>query len=302
MSCYHPLRLFRSGCVNPQTGKDYVLVSSYNFDFVTKADFDKRDIPTTLTPSERLYSYQSIPCGKCVGCRSDYGSRWTSRVIAESFYHCQNWFITLTYDNDHLPEDGFLHKEDLQKFFKRLRSAGKQFRYLCCGEYGDKFSRPHYHGCFFGLELDDLSEFSSGKAGKLFVSPFLSKIWGLGFVLIGNLDYGSAAYVCRYVLKKRGSWSEEKPPFFLMSKKPAIGSQFFEANIKEGAYILPLGNGSVIRCGLPHYLRLKYDLKAGDVEKLAELERIAASNGNFLDIDSYRDFKEFQAYHPIRKQ
>ena len=35
-------------------------------------------------------------------------------------------------------------------FIKRLRArVGAPIRYFACGEYGDKFSRPHYHVIFF---------------------------------------------------------------------------------------------------------------------------------------------------------
>lgn len=54
-------------------------------------------------------------------------------------------FVTLTYDNDSLPGDSGLHKEDFQRFMKRLRKySGYDLKYFACGEYGGRFKRPHY--------------------------------------------------------------------------------------------------------------------------------------------------------------
>jgi hypothetical protein len=46
----------------------------------------------------------------------------------------------LTYDPEHLPEDGSLNVVHFQKFMKRLRDRIKplKIRFFHCGEYGDK--------------------------------------------------------------------------------------------------------------------------------------------------------------------
>ena len=69
-------------------------------------------------------------------------------------------FLTLTYNDDNLPSDVGLHKDDLQRFFKRLRKAldTKKIRYFACGEYGDTTSRPHYHAIVFGLGLNEIDK------------------------------------------------------------------------------------------------------------------------------------------------
>ena len=45
----------------------------------------------------------SIPCGSCIGCRVDYGEMWAFRMHCERQMHALNCFITLTYDDEHLP-------------------------------------------------------------------------------------------------------------------------------------------------------------------------------------------------------
>lgn len=301
MSCYHPLRLFRSGTVNPKTGKDIVLVTSHKLDYVTAKDFDKRFLEHNLRPSEKRTEYQEIPCGICIGCRVDASRRWAARALAECQLHESNYFITLTYDDEHLPKDGLLHKEDVQKFLKRLRKY-RPCRYLLCGEYGDQFGRPHYHACMFGLELYDLKPHSMKSSYQLFFSPFLSKVWGKGFVLIGDLNYSTASYITRYVLKKRGQWTEEKKPFYLMSRKPGIGAEWFEKNIHEREYVLPRGDGGIVLCGLPHYLRVKNAIEAGNADRIMERELNLMRVSDFSSKDDFRDFREFLDYHPLQNK
>ena len=89
-----------------------------------------------------------VACGSCLGCRLDRARMWAARIVHESSLYddqCGNSFITLTYDDDHLPEDEGLRKSDFQKFMKRLRKAMPQkIRFFMCGEYGDH--------CQHGLE------------------------------------------------------------------------------------------------------------------------------------------------------
>jgi hypothetical protein len=164
--------------------------------------------------------------------------------------HDQNMFVTLTYDEEHLPLDQGLNHEHFQKFMKRLRKYawryhdGKKISYYMCGEYGDKFGRPHYHAIIFGLEMPDVK-----KYGKLYNSEILQNIWGMGYTSIGTVTLESAAYVARYIMKKiTGDQAEDhyvkllideesgevvetfvvKPEYNRMSTNPAIGKEWFE--------------------------------------------------------------------------
>lgn len=84
-------------------------------------------------------------CGHCLACKLQRSREWAFRLNCEAHYWKEAAFITLTYDNDNLPKDNSLHKEDLQKFWKRLRKdLDKPIKYFACGEYGDRFKRPHY--------------------------------------------------------------------------------------------------------------------------------------------------------------
>ena len=157
------------------------------------------------------------------------------RCVHESQLHDNNCFVTLTYDNDHLPPDGSLKKEDFQKFMKRLRRRypDQKPRYYMCGEYGDQNDRPHYHMCLFNFNFPDKQKWSAGSQSGFdqYVSEELNEIWGKGYCVIGEVTYESAAYVARYVYKKMlGNTDEEKQKVYQgrleeytnMSRRPYI--------------------------------------------------------------------------------
>ena len=50
--------------------------------------------------------------------------------------HMFNSFVTLTYDDDHLPEYNSLNYKHFQDFMKRLRKSHNGVRFYMCGEYG----------------------------------------------------------------------------------------------------------------------------------------------------------------------
>ena len=111
-------------------------------------------------PRYSYKKYMLVPCGKCVNCKLNYAKMWSIRIMHELKDWDSACFLTLTYDEEHLPKDGSLDKQDLQKFFKRLRFnlGGRKIKYFACGEYGEQYGRPHYHIIVFGLngqtELD----------------------------------------------------------------------------------------------------------------------------------------------------
>ena len=155
--------------------------------------------------------------------------------------HGVSCMLNLTYDDAHLPEYGQLYKEDLQRFFKRLRKAGFKFKYVASGEYGDISRRPHFHialfGCDFGHDRTIFGRSSNGE--RTYVSNAVAQCWKYGHHLIGSLTFESAAYIARYVLKKAkgthvspplavlddGEIVRPNPEFLIMSK--GIGRSWF---------------------------------------------------------------------------
>ena len=176
-------------------------------------------------------------------------------------HEMQEWdaacFITLTYNDAHLPWGGTLVRQDLQRFMKRLRKVtGNGLRFLACGEYGDDFLRPHYHAVLFNYDFPD-REFLFEKNGKPhFTSETLNRLWSekgepIGHALVCAASYETVGYVCRYVLKKiTGEKAESHylrpdprddtmyevlPEFSLMSRRPGIGAGWLK-RYAEDAY------------------------------------------------------------------
>ena len=207
-----------------------------------------------------------VACGQCIGCRLDWSRLWMVRIIHECSLHEDdggNCFITLTYDDDHVPEDWSLRKSDFQKFMKRVRKQeGRRIRFFHVGEYGNKcrhcrtyddstvddcdycnVGRPHFHAVLFNICFRDLEQVGERNGVPHFTSAKLQKLWPFGFVQVGEANCQSAAYVARYCLKKRtGKMADEHyynvnedgvaefvlPEYCTMSRRPGIGYGFFE--------------------------------------------------------------------------
>lgn len=137
--------------------------------------------------------------------------------------HPTSIFVTLTYDDDHLPPDNNLQPRDLQLFLKRLRKNHEtQIRFFACGEYGTQKGRPHYHLALFGSIRTE----STPKGLRCEV---VEKSWKKGFVHVGILEPSSASYIVKYATKglyRKGDPSLEgrTPEFIRMSTRPGIGA------------------------------------------------------------------------------
>ena len=53
-----------------------------------------------------------VPCGKCMACRVKRTMEWSVRILDEASYYKANTFLTLTYNDENLPKDGSLSKEE----------------------------------------------------------------------------------------------------------------------------------------------------------------------------------------------
>ena len=147
-------------------------------------------------------------CGQCMECRLAYSREWAIRISHEAQMHDANCFLTLTYDDAHLPNHGQLLKRDLQLFFKRLRKQTGPFRYVACGEYGELKRRPHFHAAIFGQDFrNDRIEYGEGIRGdKIYVSPEVASVWQQSVFpfghTIGSLEFEAGAYIGRYITKR----------------------------------------------------------------------------------------------------
>lgn len=188
----------------------------------------------------------TLPCGRCIGCRISRSEQWATRIAHEAQMHEDSCFITLTYDDEHLPPDGGLRPDDMRQFLYRLRwdIRPRKVRYFQCGEYGDNTLRPHHHMILFGLWPSDAETFKKTKGHQLYRSDWLDKLWGNGYCNFGRVTYASGRYVARYVLKKvtddraeqkyqrvdpdTGEVFQVKPEYITMSRRPGIGQSWLD--------------------------------------------------------------------------
>ena len=165
--------------------------------------------------------------------------------------HEESSFLTLTYDDEHLPETGSLDHRHMQMFIRKLRKHcarhGKKIRFYLCGEYGEKTNRAHYHALIYGWKPADEKYYTTSGSkikSKIYTSEKLDKLWGKGKVWTGTVTFESAAYVARYIMKKitgqaakkhyerinpeTGEIIDRKPEYTKMSLKPGIGATWLQ--------------------------------------------------------------------------
>lgn len=194
----------------------------------------------------------TLPCGRCIGCQMSKTQDWATRIMHESQLHEASSFVTLTYSDDHLPDDYSVKTRHLQLFMKRLRKwlEPKRCRYFACAEYGDKNLRPHYHLILFGVHFEDRVIWRRNKSGFYgYRSPTLEFLWGMGHAEIGDVTIQTAGYVARYAMKKitgdpapihytrihpvTGLVWQVRPEFAVMSTKPGIGHDWYQKYSRE---------------------------------------------------------------------
>jgi len=237
--------------------------------------FDKSIVFTEARKHDIVRSLE-LPCGQCVGCRLERSRQWAIRCMHEASLYKDNCFITLTYDEEHLPEDYSLHYDDFQRFMKRVRKkyTGKKIRFYMAGEYGENFGRPHFHACIFNLDFEDKYLWQKTDSGsKIYRSKILEELWPFGYCSIGEVNFQSAAYVARYIMKKvtgdmaeqhyeevnftTGEIIQRKPEFNKMSLKPGIGYGWYEKykdDVYPHDYVIVNGK----KCKPPKFYDKKY--------------------------------------------
>lgn len=190
-----------------------------------------------------------LRCGKCISCRLQRSREWSLRMLHESSYWDCNCFVTLTYNDEHLPEGLTLVKRDYQLFLKRLRKDLKRpLRYFLAGEYGERYVRPHYHVVFFGVSASDYDS--------------INRCWAKGFVKVDVLTEGRIKYCVKYLHKVSGVKADKDywtsngllPPFVVQSN--GIGERAaydLYKSLQDKRYITLHGR----KYGVPRYYRKK---------------------------------------------
>lgn len=216
----------------------------------------------------------SVPCGQCRACRISKRREWSMRMLHESSCHDDAIFVTLTYDDNHLPPYASLQKRELQKFFKRLRRDlpdHRKIKYFACGEYGPQTERPHYHMIIFGLSLK-----TEDKVLVMDNWPFCD--WNNPYIVkksFGLAEPKSIQYVAQYIDDKlNGDLGKEfyenkgrEPVFKVMSL--GIGKQFALKNadqIREQKHLTVNG----IPMSIPRYYVDLLDISRDELQEFAK--------------------------------
>lgn len=170
-------------------------------------------------------------CGQCVSCRINRRRLWASRLLLESYKHGDSAFITLTYDEEHLPNDLSLRPADVQAWLKRIRKAVEplRLRFYLVGEYGEETQRPHYHVILFGFRTCLRSRTEHRLPVCCSQCSLVKTTWTFGGVDLGTVTTDSIQYVCGYILKKMTAKNDIRlngryPEFARMSLRHGIGA------------------------------------------------------------------------------
>lgn len=194
MSCLYPLKGYYSKIVNPSGKRSITFKPGLAYDF-----------------REPL----QIPCGRCVDCRLKKSREQAIRCVHEASLYTHNVYVTLTYNDDHLPRDESINLRHIQLFMKRLRKSlsGQKIRSYGAGEYGMVYGpdekplkgcfdfsrkrfvpfsdlptsrrpyaktllgRPHYHLLLFNCNLGDLKYWTTIRGKKYYRSEELEAHW-----------------------------------------------------------------------------------------------------------------------------
>lgn len=229
-----------------------------------------------------------VPCGKCPVCKANERQEWVFRLKEEAKVSAYSLFVTLTYDEEHVPEGLNVNKRDVQLFLKRLRKnfAKGELRYYIVSEYGDTTFRPHYHGLFFFQHLPE-------NEVKLF--DIITDSWQNGFCKYGKVELASIVYCTKYCLKKSSTPPGREPVFRLMSKmNGGLGFYYIDSmgvfHVDNGNYSFVYDNGQ--RCRMPRYYKNLLRRNNPIFEQQQELNR-----NELYDIqlkEAQRRFKEFE--------
>lgn len=157
------------------------------------------------------------------------------------------------------------------EYGESCRNCKKSEMFCRCSVFVLDVGRPHYHAILFGVDFSkpfmdkkgdvNVVEKIKYKNGKwLYSSSFLSDLWPFGICSVGDVTFESCAYVARYIMKKlngkladdvddvtglrhyelvdsnTGELFDRKPEYITMSRKPGIGSEWFDKYAMSDVY------------------------------------------------------------------
>lgn len=233
----------------------------------------------------QLKSGEIVPCGRCPICKANQRQEWVFRLREEQRESAFSLFVTLTYDDEHVPKDYSVNKRDVQLFFKRLRKRVCSFRYYFVSEYGDNTFRPHYHGLFFFSQIPNINQ----------IYDNISFSWQNGFCSFGQVEEGSIVYCTKYCLKKNNVPFGRKDNFRLVSKmNGGLGYQYLNKMVEYHRTTQNLSfvasNGQ--KCRMPKYYKdkikglIRSDFPDFDLEQ----RELSSKRSSLEHLQGFKDF------------
>ena len=239
----------------------------------------------------------NVPCRQCMCCRLKKVQ--SLRMMSDLYLYDRYMngqgasFVTLTYSDNFLPvnDSGVitLRKSDFQKFNKRFRinllrnNLSIPYKFIACGEYGGKLSRPHYHIIMLGIS-------------KPVADTFVPLSWNHienGISDIGSLARGGLNYVLKYCTKTSLGKDVKKlyddngieRPFICHSK--SLETDYFEKHLQE----IEDNNFSLHHKGklvtIPNYYRKKYDIHNQFDKSVALIQKKRSADSQGLPMSDY---------------
>lgn len=286
------------------------LMRGYKTQYVYQLGRNWIDVYTDETPAEiaqlrkkhKLIEGIVVPCGKCYQCKLNKAYDKAKRVWADSSYYTYHYFVTYTYDDDHLrykqaadangeiQEIPVLHKPDIIHVKEHLRDDSRKhgwgkIEYMLSGEYGNKKGRPHYHMILLtndpSIQNTLYNADPSNTGHAQFGSTYLDDLWGRGLVVLSIGSTATAAYTARYTLKKAYKGDALKDRFVqaeiqqeFISTTPGIGKRYLMDNadqlIKDASMQVDQTKG----VALPKY----YMDKLSEMGYADEIDKIKTDN------------------------
>lgn len=186
--------------------------------------------------------YFPADCGKCLPCLKKRKAQWSYRIENEQRHSISSYFVTLTYDDDNLPDGNIVERDHHKLFIELLKfyeswpemSIRDDYSYeefqrasVRSGEYSIDYNYDDYPLRYYGIV-----EFG-GASGRVHWHYLLfnvldkrniEKAWQAGIVQIDDCNINTIDYVLKYMMKNRDlNIPNEKRECSFMSK--GIGMQ-----------------------------------------------------------------------------
>jgi len=225
---------------------------------------------------EEKHSIQ-VPCKKCARCLERRKLEWGFRMGIEMAQSKTAYFVTLTYDTNHVPinkygiktlnnkehineETGEITGGDLTRFFKRLRVnqerseitwehfynrllPSDKIKYYAAGEYGSLRKRPHYHAIIFNAS-----------------QSIIEKSWSYGGTHVVPANEATISYVMKYLDKTIGSKHDKRKEKEFNTMSEGIGIAYIQKNQlwhKNNLDVLFVTTMQGFKIPMPEYYRKK---------------------------------------------